>query len=70
MSIDYNHKNNEEGGDPPIPTILTWAAIVNNRNIPLRQVIQCEDLPLVAVQVKKATLEGAFTFQILFQGKE
>ena len=41
-----------------------------NTNIPLPQVIQCEDLPLVAVQVKRATLEGAFTFQILFQGKE
>ena len=37
-----------------------------NTNIPLPQVIQCEDLPLVAVQVKRATLEGAFTFQ----GKE
>ena len=26
-------------------------------------------LPFAAVQVKKATLVGAFTFQILFQGK-
>ena len=26
-------------------------------------------LPLTIVQVKKATLVGAFTFQILFQGK-
>lgn len=39
VSIDYKHKNNDEGGDPPIPTILTCAASVKNTNIPLCQVI-------------------------------
>ena len=62
MSIDYKHKNNDEGGDPLIPTILTCAALVNT-NIRLHQVIQCEDLLLATVQVKQVT------FQILFQGK-